>query len=244
LAILVSVLILGVFVSALAYRDFLADIHLDTAERELRYGRYLTAKDELEQSLALDFQPASSLFYLGTIYRELGDYNKSIEFFEKSLQSFIIENTYLYLASLYIELKEYDKALKYLEESLAMDPAPSLKLDAQYMRALIEIKKGNASAGISSLRELTLQHKGYERAYIAIGEAYITLANSEEALSNFREALKIIESKLASRNKMLEDIKMKRRQVTLEEYSQLRGEIKVLEEEKKTVEEAIKKLSD
>jgi len=240
IAIATVAIILAVSVSTLAYRDFLADIHLDSGIKELKLGRYNTAKDEFLQSLKLDFAPAEALFYLGVIYGELEDYKKSREFFERSLKSFIVEPTYLHLARVNVELGDLEQASYFIEKFLALDPEPTLKFEGQYLKVFIAAQR-EGDKGLAKLLEFSEKHPDFEQAYIDLGRAYHVRGDKERARQYYEKAREVIQNKLTQQNQQLEALK-RRGQVSVEEYSPLRLMIQALEARQKQVEELIKEL--
>jgi len=240
-AILAVVLALGISVTTLAYRDWLADTYLDRGERDLKYGKVEQAKEELEQSLKLDFQPRKVLYLLGSIYRQLGEQqddqellDRSLKLLEQSLNSFQVEPTYFQLALLYLDRGEYERAMDYVNRMLALSPEPSRRLNAQYLAALIAQERGDLDEALERLNKLIAQHKDYERAYITRAKVYRAQGNEGLARLDLEEALKIVEQKLARDRRQLLSLKEQGR-LTLDKYAELTNEIALLEEEKKAI---------
>jgi len=244
-AILAVVLALGISVTTLAYRDFWGNTYLDRGERDLKYGKIEQAKDELEQSLALDFQPRSVLYWLGSIDHKLGEVqndqellDRSLKLLKRSLKSFKVEPTYLQLAQLYLNRGEYERAMDYVNELLAMSPAPSRRLDAQYLAAVIERERGDLNKALGRLNELIAQHKDYERAYVTRAKIYRDQGNEGLARLDLETALKIVGERLDRDRRQLMSLK-ERGRLTLDKYAGLTNEIALLEEEKKAIEKIL-----
>ncbi len=247
--VLVPVLILGISVTALAYRDWLADTYLDRGERLLKLGELEAARVELERSLALDFAPSKALYWLGSIYHKLGDekgdqplLERSLALLERSLSSFQVEQTYFQLAQLYLNLGKLDQATDYVNKLLATLPEPGLALDGRYLGAVIAWQRGDLEEALKRLNELVAQRKDYERAYIVRARIYLQQGQSGLARLDLEEAGKVIERKLNANRSQL--IRLKDQGLlTLDQYAELTGELARLEEEKKTVEELLQGLS-
>ncbi|MFQ6116952.1 MAG: Wzy polymerase domain-containing protein, partial [Candidatus Bipolaricaulia bacterium] len=240
--ILAFVLVLGISVTTLAYRDFIADTYLDRGERDLKYGKVEQAKEELEESLRLDFQPRKVLYLLGSIYRRLGEeqndpelLDRSLKLLEQSLNSFQVEPTYFQLALLYLDRGEYERAMDYVNRMLAISPEPSRRLNAQYLAAVIAQERGDLDEALRRLNELIAQHKDYERAYITRAKIYQAQGDEGLARLDLEEALKIVERKLARARRQLLTLKEQGR-LTLDKYAELTSEIAQLEGERKALE--------
>ena len=249
-AALALVLALGISVSTLAYRDWLADTYLDRGERDLKLGRIDLAKFELERSLALDFQPRKALYWLGSIYHRLGKerndqklLDRGLELLERSLASFQVEPTYLQLAQLYLNRGEFDRAMDYVNELLAMSPEPTRELDARYLAAVIERERGDLDKALERLNELTFQHKDYERAYVTRAKIYLEQGNAGLARLDLEEALKIVKRELDRNRDRLVRLKEQGR-LTLDRYAQLKNEITQLESEREAIEKLLQELSE
>lgn len=249
LTILALVLMLGVTVTTLAYRDWVADTHLDRGEQALKRGKIQEAKEQLEKSLALDFAPASALYWLGSIYHQLGDQKGDRAFLdqgrallERSLASFPVEPTYFRLAQVYLNLGEFDRAMEYVDKLLATLPGPEQVLDARYLAAVIVWQRGESQEALRRLDELTAQQKDYERAYITRAKIYLEQGSSGLARLDLEAALKIANTKSGKnldRKRWLEEHPQ---YATAEEYAQVVSEITRLEEEKKAIERLLQEL--
>lgn len=242
LTILALVLVLAVAVTTLAYRDWLADTHLDRGERALKQGQLKEAKEQLEKSLALDFAPSGALYWLGSIYHKLGDergdralLEQSLALLERSLQSFQVEPTYFQLAQLYLNLGEFDRAMDYVHRLLATLPKPEQALDARYLAAVIVWQRGDLDEALGRLNELTAQRKDYERAYIIRAKIYLEQGKSGLARLDLEEAHKVVVRKLDSNRRTFDRLK-EQGLLTLDKGAELTNELARLEEEKKSIE--------
>jgi O-antigen ligase/Tfp pilus assembly protein PilF len=247
---LALVLILGISVTTLAYRDWLADTHLDRGERALKLGKLDVAQVELERSLALDFAPSKGLYWLGSIYHKLGDekgdqglLERSLALLERSLGSFQVEPAYFQLAQLYLNLGDYERAMEYVNRLLATLPEPGLARDARYLAAVIAWQRGELEEALAGLNEVLAKQRDYEMAYIIRARIYLQRGESGLARLDLEEAGRIIERKLNSSRSELLRLK-DQGLLTLDRYAELTGELSRLEEEKKTVERLLQGLPE
>lgn len=230
--------ILSISVSVLAYRDWQADVHLDQGIKELQMGRSYTAREEFNRSLKLSFHPREVLFYLGVVNNQLGDREKAIHFFKKSLNTFVVESTYAQLATLYFQKGDYSEALTYLNTLLDIDPEESREIQARFMIALIDLKHGNIKEALAKMDKLITQYPSYERTYIARADIYQAQGRISEAEKDLRLALKLIEKRLDRYQGKIQ----KGVTITREEFAQIRSDIETLKKEKKKVKELLEKL--
>ncbi len=248
-AILAAVLVLGISVSTLAYRDWLADTYLDRGERDLKLGKVDVAKVELEHSFNLDFQPRKVLYWLGSIYHKLGEeqsdqelLDRGMELLERSLSSFQVEGTYFQLAQLHLNRGELDRAMEYVDKMLAMSPEPERGLDARYLAAVIERERGNPDKALQVLNELISKHRNYERAYVLRAKVYLDQGSEGLARLDLKEALEIVREKLDRSRRRLQALQEGGR-LTLDLYSQLQNEINRLKAEKESLEKLLQELT-
>lgn len=237
--IAVSLLVIfSISVSVLAYRDWLADVHLDQGIKELQMGRSYTAREEFNWSLKLSFHPREVLFYLGVVNNQLEDREKAIHFFKKSLNTFVVESTYAQLATLYFQKGDYSEALTYLNTLLGIDPEESREIQARFMIALIDLKHGKIKEALAKMDKLITQYPSYERTYIARADIYQAQGRISEAEKDLRQALKLIEKRLDRYQGKIQ----KGVTITREEFAQIRSDIETLKKEKKKVKELLEKL--
>ncbi|MDH7505841.1 MAG: O-antigen ligase family protein [Candidatus Acetothermia bacterium] len=247
-AILAAVLVLGLSVTTLAYRDWVADTLLDRGEQALKRGQIEEAREQLEKSLQLDFAPASSLYWLGSIYHKLGDeqadpalLEQSLRLLERSLSSFPVESTYFQLAQLYLNLGQFEKAREHVHRLLATAPRPDQVLDARYLEAVITWQEGDPDGALSQLKELLAQQRDYERAYIIRARIYLDRGNAALARLDLEEAHKIVVRKRDSNWSTLTRLK-EQGLLTPEKYAELTNEIARLDGEKSSIEKLLQEL--
>ena len=248
LAILSFALVLGISVSTLAYRDWLADLHLDRGERLLKLGKIEEARIALEKSLALDFSPSKGLYWLGSIYHMLGEerndqalLERSLMLLERSRSSFQVEPTYLQLAQLYLNFGEFDRARESVNRLLATSPSPERALDARYLTAVIAWKEGDLEEAVRRLDELLGRRKDYERGYITRAKIYLQQGKSGLARLDLEKAHKLITRKLNNTRVRLSRLK-DQGLLTLDKYAELRGELVRLEGAREEIERLLREL--
>ncbi len=224
LAVGATALALAVTVSFFAYRDWQADIYLDAGEAEINSLRYETARIALERSVALAVAPGKALYYLGVIYAERGELMRARAYFERSLQSFPTENAYIQLAELDLRLEETERAAERLQTLLRLDPEPTMRLEAEFMRrVLVLLSQGDRTLVWAELGKFLQEHPDYPRGYLVRGMLHSERGEKELARAEFEKGLSVIEKLKAGIVKRLEQIQRSRRLVDPDELTQLRS---------------------
>lgn len=241
------VFLVAFVVSFFAYRDWLSDLYLDLGYRQFRSGEVAAAKESLERSVRLDFAPADALYWLGLIYAKEGDLARSLESFERCLPSFATEGTYYQLARVHLQfvqsaqgskIEHLEQAKSYLETLFAIDPDPSLKSDALYLKGLILWEEGKPDEAQALLEDLFQRYPDKEELPVALAQIHLQQRLPFKARETFEQALKIIDQKLAR----LQQLLAPGSEVALDDYYTWKSDQKRLEELKAKVEEALRRL--
>jgi tetratricopeptide (TPR) repeat protein len=219
-------------VGVVAYRDFRANLYLESGRQDLRQGRVLEAKEKLERSSQLAFQPAIPLFYLGEIYWELGNYQQAVYFLERSLPGRVTEATYLLLAQAYAELKNDEKAWGYLHQLLAAEPHPIQKVQAYYLRAQLFRRRGDLKMALAQLKHVIQQASGLiqVKAYTLMAEIYREQGEHKSARAFYLQGLNVAEAQLHQKKDLLKE-QLAGQGLPFSQYVQLTAEIAQLEEQ-------------
>ncbi len=247
-------------VSVFAYRDWQADVYLDQAQRLVKGGgsrdTVQEVKELLQKSLTLDVDPGEVLYWLGLMYMEEGDFLKGKELLERSLPRFATETSYLQLASVNLRLAQIERAKgasanpelirryreearDYLEQLLAIDPDPSLKVEALHLKALVLFEEGKGDEALSLLEDLRQGNPDAESLLVTSGQIYLSRGEMGKARQAFEQALVVIDKKLAQLQTQLSAVGT---QVPLDDYYRWKAEQEKLETLKRNVEEALRRL--
>ncbi|MCF7890851.1 tetratricopeptide repeat protein [Candidatus Bipolaricaulota bacterium] len=215
---LVIIFVLLITVTTLAYRDWQANVLMGKGKEQLQYGNYYVAKERLRESLALDFQPRQTYYFLGVVERHLGNQKKALDYFEKSLGQFEPYNLYLQLGTLYQGMNQLDKAKGALRKFLSLGGKGSLNLKAKFYLATIAIREKKVDKAESILQEILKEDPNFERAIILRGDIADYRGNKSEAREKWEEALNMINKKLSRVNRKLSG------EVKLEDLGNLKSE--------------------
>jgi tetratricopeptide (TPR) repeat protein len=239
-ALVASLATLALIVSILAYRDFVSDVNLNSGKGEVALGDYQQALRDFQTSVALDVQPGENLIWLAQLEIAQGDTAQAERLYLRSLKSFNTEEGYYSLASLYVKNQDYQRASYYLDQLLAMDPETSLKLEAQYLRALTAFNQQDWQTALPLLELLIKQHPDDERAYIPMGQYQATQKQYADARVTLTKARELIERKLADVSKIInpnDTISLPAQQ-----YYQAKADQARLQKEKETVDQLLQAL--
>ncbi len=184
-------LVCALTVTVFALRDWQANVHLDAGIRHSDQGRYQLALSEYEKSLALDFQPAEVLFRLGATHQALGNVDDAATYFERSMDSYLVDEVFLPLAVYKLNNQQYDEARALLDRMVSSKPRDNLLQEAELFRAVIEVRDDNLPTGISLLETMTIKYPNFERAYYTLGDALMANRNCPAALVQYEKALEI-----------------------------------------------------
>ncbi|MEF8849950.1 MAG: O-antigen ligase family protein [Candidatus Bipolaricaulota bacterium] len=205
-------------VTVFAYRDWRANVVMGKGKDQLQYGNYHVAKERLRESLALDFHPRQTYYFLGVAERQLGNEMQALEYFEKSLGRFEPYNLYLQLGTLYQSQDQMDKAKGALRKFLQLGAEESLNLKAKFYLATIAIRENKVDEAESILQEILNEDPKFERAIILQGDIADFRGNESKAREKWEEALQVINDKLSRVDSRLSG------EVQLEELGDLRSE--------------------
>jgi Flp pilus assembly protein TadD len=127
-------------------------------------------------------------------YRKIGDMNKAIEFYKKSLTKKYTHTrtgyalTYNGMASIYFENGDYKSTIKCLKKALEIKPDYQIAL---YNITLTYVRTGIFSKAIQSVDRLLAERKGSSSVLNTKGFVLLTAGRIDEAISNLKSALDI-----------------------------------------------------
>lgn len=223
-------------VAVFAYRDWRANVLMGKGKDQIQRGNYHLAKDRLRKSLALDFQPRQTYYFLGVAEQQLGNEGKALDYLKKSTNKFEPYNLYLQLGALYQSQNELDKAKWALDKFLKLGAKESLELRAKYFLATISIRQGSVETAETILKEVLNRDSKFERAVILQGDIANFRGNEQKAREQWQKALRIIEEKLTRVNQKLSG------EIKVEDLGELKQEKERLTKEKDQVTDKLEEL--
>jgi tetratricopeptide (TPR) repeat protein len=241
-ALAVSILLVTVTVSLLAYRDFRADLYLEAGRLDLQAGRLLAAKAKLERSVQWAFQPATALFHLGEVYGELGNHQQAVEALERSLQGRVTEGAYLLLAQVYLQAGMDEQAWESVQRLLATEPHPIQKAPARYLKAELFRRKGDLNLALLQLRILIRDQPDFVEAYVLMAKIHQQQREFKEARELYLRGLEVASDLLERKGRLLRE-ELTGAGLAVVEWKQLLRQIDELERQIEEIREALRGLA-
>lgn len=194
------------------FKDSEAKCHFLYGLLERVSGNYEVALKHLETNINYfekdSTNKAYALFQVGAIYRNLGDYEKSLEtfveilnIFEHKKDSFAIASTYNSIANIYGDLDKHDEAIEsYQSANAIFIDKDNKRNQANTLRNIAEIylrKEDTITSRQYAEQSLKLANEINEdyakgAAHYMLGRTYLN-SNKESTLYNYLEAQKLLE---------------------------------------------------
>ena len=228
----------ALMVSVIAVRDYSADFLFQAGLRQLQLGQTNLAIETLNRSIALDFCPRQAYYYRAMGELQQGKYKDALADLKRCRTRFVTEQVYLNIANIAVNLGDTKTAKENVALLLATHPDKDTVRQAHYLEGIIAIREKDYQKARDILNALLKESPDFERAYIARGDLYRVQGYTETARKDYEKALALIEKKLSRAQKKLSSTT----RFTAEEYSRLRSEINLLQQEKKAVEASLSRL--
>ncbi|MEA3238311.1 MAG: Wzy polymerase domain-containing protein, partial [Candidatus Bipolaricaulota bacterium] len=233
-----AVVLFSLGTSIVAVRDYKANILLGEGIRQLQMGQANIAQATLKRSIALDFCPRQTYYYLATAQINLKEYDQALESLEKCRNRFADESVYLMRANVAVNLGKTDIAQQDVDLLISSHPESTIDAQAVYLSAMILFRNKDYTGATATLEELIAKHPTFERAYMSLGDLYRGRGMPVTARKYMEQALSLIDKALSRANKQLAAATA----MPVSEYGKLRGQIDALTQEKQAVEQALDSL--
>lgn len=135
--------------------------------------------------------PGIDIVYLfvGNCYAAKNDYNKAIEFYEKSLQKFPKnKNLLISIGNAYNNIKDYDKAMLWFSK-LSIDDIGNR--DTLYNIGAIAYNKGDFDAAVKYFKKATEISPDFAEAFYQLGMTYTGLNKQAEAIAALKKYIEL-----------------------------------------------------
>jgi len=232
--------IVSVVVSGFVVSDLAANALMYSGHQRLQLGETTEAKRLFERSIASDFAPRQTYYFLATTQLQLGETEAAFENFEKCFTRFVDENTYLVYADVALSLGKISEARQAIEFLLSTKPKREMELRARYIQATLAVRLRDYVGAERILLDLLDDASNYELALIALGNLYQAEGRTEESRDAYDRALGIIERKLSRTEAKMSG----RTEFTVGEYSELSHSITTLRTERSFVLEQLADLPE
>ena len=144
-----------------------------------------------EDALAKGFKADDLYEYLGLAYSQIGNPEKGIENYVKSLEIKNSDVVLLSIAKNYIQMNNLDKAKEYLRRTLNVTKDSVIEEKARFMMADIYMKKGELIKAEDEYKRIISIDSKSADAHYYLGEVYRKMNYPIKARAEWREALKI-----------------------------------------------------
>jgi tetratricopeptide (TPR) repeat protein len=171
----------------------------DTVRKEMNAAKAMMANNNIDGALKsfLKIQqenaddPGIDIVYLfiGNCYASKNDYNKAIEYYQKSLQKFPKnKNLLVSIGNAYNNLKDYDKAMEWFSK-LSIDDISNR--DTLYNIGVIAYNKGDFSAAAKYFKKATDISPDFAEAFYQLGMTYTALNKQAEAIAALKKFMEL-----------------------------------------------------
>mgnify|MGYP005838390611 CR=1 FL=1 len=229
----------GLTVSTVALADARANWLMERGIDQVQAGLFATAEISLQRSLALDFAPRQTYYYLAVAQIQLGKLDQAQINLEKCMTRFIDEASLLNYANLLVNTGQSETAFEPLDLLLASHPRPDIERRALYLRALAISETGDPDTAITLIEDLLTSNPSYETPYIGLGSIYESQDRIEEARATYTAGLEKVEKALTRTRSR---ITAAGETITADKAGELRAKIDKLTYERATLLERLRDL--
>jgi len=233
-----AVTIFGIVVSAFAVSDLAANALMGAGIQQLQIGDPSGARQILEKSIALDFAPRQTYYYLATAEVQMGEMEDALANYEKCFTRFVDENVYLVFADLAASANRLEEARVAVQFLLSTNPKRSIELKARYIEGMVAMRMRDYSGATRLLEKLASDAPDFELPLIALGNLQQAQGMPALARELYEQALDIVDGKLAA----VEAQMAGRTQFTAQEYGELRSSATTLQSERSYILEQLAQL--
>ena len=159
----------------------------------LMKGRYYadTSLKYLQKATDLGYENADTYEYIGEAYSILGDFQKSIENYEKALVLYNSDRLVLKIAEDCFNFGKYDKSAEYYNKLITDTSDESLKKKGLFQLGKLYYDIKNFTMARDTFAELNNLDPTMVESHFLLGEAYYYLGNTTEARQEWHRTLRI-----------------------------------------------------
>jgi tetratricopeptide (TPR) repeat protein len=158
----------------------------------------------LRQALQLGEQGGDIYEYLGVAYRDLGDFDQSVHYFEQAIE---IQPNAMYavaIAEMLAGEERYEEAQGYVETARELPGAGTLtdRIDLVAARALRE--SGQYEAALRVYDTVLERNQNVAEAHFGKGETFLAMGTRDRARYEWREAVRLNPNHIESLQRLQE----------------------------------------
>ena len=181
-------------IATFAVCDAYANALMERGIAEIQAGRYSAGETLLQRSLAFDFAPRQTFYYLGIAQIQLGKLDAAQDNLARCMTRFVDEAALLNYANLLVNTGQSDQALEPLTLLLDSGPRSDVEPRARYLYAMAISETGDPASAIGLIETLLMEYPEYETPYIGLGGIYASMDRWEEARETYEAGLALIAS--------------------------------------------------
>ncbi|MBU1048408.1 tetratricopeptide repeat protein [Candidatus Bipolaricaulota bacterium] len=217
-------IVISLIVSTFAMFDLRANWLMERGFDRIQAGLYASAELQLQQSLALDFAPRQTYYYLAIAQIQLGNLEQAEANLEQCMTTFSDDRVYLTYADVKMKRGKWDEAQAALDVLLATHPDSSVEQQARYIEAVISINQRQFDQAFQSLTALVLDYPTFEPGLVALGQLCAAQGLTGMARNYLESALNLIEASLDAAYGRLESTPVSEAKLIRDEIETLNGQ--------------------
>ena len=220
-ALHVALIVMSLIVSVVAINDLRANWLMERGLDQIQAGYYAAGEGQLQASLALDFAPRQTHYYLAMAQIQMGEFEAAEQNLEACMMSFSDTRVYLMYADLKLKRGKLEEAQAAIELLLATPLSADVDVRARYVEAVICVERRQFDQALRSFTSLSQDYPTFEPALVALGQLYVSQGLTFSARTSFETALQLIVDKLAVATSKLESVTITERQLIRDEIATL-----------------------
>jgi O-antigen ligase len=186
----------SLIVSVFAFNDLRANWLMERGVDQVQAGFYASGEAQLQRSLALDFAPRQTYYYLAAAQIQMGQFEEAEQNLENCMGAYLDARVFLTYADFALKRGRLEDAQTAVDVLLAAHPSAEIECQARYTWAIICIEQRRFDQALTLLTSLSLDYPVFEPGLVALGQLYAVQGMTDLARSRFASALLLIEQKL------------------------------------------------
>jgi Tfp pilus assembly protein PilF len=149
-----------------------------------------------EAKKAVELKPdySEAYNYMGTVYMNMGQYDRAIDAFNRAVANPLYETPSLPLYNMgraYYQKGDYLLALAKYDEAVAKEPNTVILPLIEKDRGMASLKAGYTNKAITHLKKSIELAPNLVEAHYWLGEAYLTVKNRRDAAGEFKAVIQL-----------------------------------------------------
>lgn len=186
-----------------ALKDLLEAEKFAPNDAEIQYhlgiaylGRGLrdVAMEKFQKAVSLKADYSEAHNYIGTLYMDMGQYEKAIQSYDKALANplYATPEMALFNSGLaYDKMQNYQMALTKYREAMLQDRASNLKPQIEKHIGLVYIEQNNLLAAIEHIKTAVELEPSLYDAHFFLAESYLKIRDTQNAKKSFQQVIRL-----------------------------------------------------